>query len=33
VTVTAQFGTVVGRPLLVFPAAKQIVGSTTMIKE
>ena len=30
---TAQFGTLAGRPLLIFPSDKQIVASTTMIKE
>jgi Flp pilus assembly protein TadG len=33
VTVTASFGTLAGRTLVIIPADKQVVASTTMIKE
>jgi Flp pilus assembly protein TadG len=33
VTVTASFGTLAGRPLLIMPSDKQVVASTTMVKE
>jgi Flp pilus assembly protein TadG len=33
VTVTAPFSALAGRPLLIIPSDKQIVASTTMVKE
>jgi len=33
VTVTAQFSALAGRPLLIMPSDKQVVASTTMVKE
>ena len=33
VSVTASFGTLAGRTLLIIPSDKQVVASTTMVKE
>jgi Flp pilus assembly protein TadG len=33
VTVSAQFSALAGRPLLIIPSDKQVVASTTMVKE